>query len=205
MKTNRIKILLPVYLLYSLVISAGACQPVDSGQRQAMQTVPRANADSVQLSLWVSGALPDPYYHEAEQCVARQYGYVVRHLGCTLNDSIENAITKNNKHLIQQLQQTHPGITLDHLINEMQHHVSITKSIENVVVRVLDKRMKAKPHHPYSRLTWNTAPEKGWYIVAVYTSETDESKADSLYCLLKINPKTDDYMLQNDKGEWVEL
>lgn len=205
MKTNRIKILLPVYLLYSLAISAAACQPVDSGQRQAIYTVPSADVDSLQLSLWVAGALPDPYYHEAEQYVARQYGYVVQHLGCALNDSIEIAITKNNEHLIQQLQQTHPGITLDHLIDEMQYHVSITKSIENVVARALNKRMKAKPYHTYSRLTWNTDSEKGWYIVAVYTSDSDGSKADSLYCRMKINPETNDYMLQNGKGDWVEL
>lgn len=199
------KLLLSIWLLPGLAISTATCQPVASGPKQSTLAASSAGTDSLKPSFEVASALPDPYYHEAEQYVAQLYGYTVRHLGGEVTDSTEKAITQNNERLIQQLQQTHPGITLDDLVNEMQDYVSTTRSIENVVLRVMNKRMKANPHCVYTRLTWLPDKEKGWYIVAVYTTVSNKNDPDSLSYRMKINPSTNDYMLQNDQGQWVEL
>lgn len=188
------------YLMSTLLFAS--CGQQNNGNAQALSN---KTENSTIPAFWVAGALPDPYYGEAEEAIAKKYGYQIARTGCEVNDSLNNVVKENNEQLIKILQKKNPSITLDQLINEMQDYVSTTKSLEAVVMQMLKNRRKTPSPRKYATLKWQPATEKNWYLVDVYTYIPNKNNTDSLSYQMKINPITNDYLVKNSEGNWVEL
>lgn len=190
-----------VYFLFSTLIFS--CQNT-TNSKQSNQPYNKADS-SKKHTFWILGELPDFHTHYGEEAVANKYVFSIIHAGCVLNDSLDSIINTNNSKLIYHLRKTHPNITIQQIHEEINDYALKNKSIELVVRHVFEKRLSKKEFYKNLQLKWQPAQESGWYVVEIFTFETDNYKKLNYITTMKINPETKDYMLQDDKGNWIEI